>query len=84
MDGRQQVIWVESLSFHQNCNDWSNKDNHEGWKNLALEERDFIRLLSSLQRPKVLDLGCGIGRHAIVFALAHFSVTATDASATSI
>lgn len=63
---------------------WSNKDHHEWWKKPAPEVLDFIRSVSPLERPKVLDLGCGLGRHAIAFALAHFSVTAIDASATAI
>jgi len=39
---------------------------------------------SVAQRPKVLDLGCGLGRHAIAFALAGFQVTATDVASTAI
>jgi 2-polyprenyl-3-methyl-5-hydroxy-6-metoxy-1,4-benzoquinol methylase len=63
---------------------WSNQDNHEWWKKPAPEVLDFIRSISPIEKPKVLDLGCGLGRHAIAFALAQFSVTATDASATAI
>jgi tellurite methyltransferase len=63
---------------------WSNQDNHDWWKKPAPEVLDFIRSISPVERPKVLDLGCGLGRHAIAFALAKFSTTATDASATAI
>jgi 2-polyprenyl-3-methyl-5-hydroxy-6-metoxy-1,4-benzoquinol methylase len=63
---------------------WRNVDNHDWWKQPAPEVLDLIRSLSPLERPRVLDLGCGLGRHAIAFALAQFSVTATDASATAI
>jgi tellurite methyltransferase len=63
---------------------WSNQDNHDWWKKPAPEVLDFIRSISPIERPKVLDLGCGLGRHAIAFALAKFSTTATDASATAI
>jgi tellurite methyltransferase len=41
---------------------------------------EFIRSQSPSERPDVLDLGCGLGRHAIAFAQAGFSVTASDAS----
>jgi tellurite methyltransferase len=63
---------------------WSNQDNWDRWKKPAPEVLDFIRSLSPVGRPKVLDLGCGLGRHAIAFALAQFSVTATDSSSTAI
>ena len=59
---------------------WSDKDNWDWWKKPALEVLDFIRSLSPVDQPKMLDLGCGLGRHAIAFALAQFSVTATDTS----
>jgi tellurite methyltransferase len=63
---------------------WSNQDNHDWWKKPAPEVLDFIRSISPIEKAKVLDLGCGLGRHAIAFALAKFSTTATDASATAI
>ena len=63
---------------------WSNQDNHDWWKTPAPEVLDLIRSISPSERPRVLDLGCGLGRHAIAFALAKFSTTATDASASAI
>ncbi len=63
---------------------WRNQENLDWWKRPAPEVLDFIRALSPVERPRVLDLGCGLGRHAIAFALAQFSVTATDASATAV
>ncbi len=63
---------------------WSNPENHDWWKQPAPEVLDLIRSLSPAEKPKVLDLGCGLGRHAIAFALAQFSVTATDVSAAAI
>ena len=63
---------------------WNDQSNWDWWKRPAPEVLDFIRTLSPIERPKVLDLGCGLGRHAIAFALAQFSVTATDASSTAI
>lgn len=63
---------------------WSDQGNLDWWKKPAPEVLDFIRFLSPSEQPKVLDLGCGIGRHAIAFALAGFSITATDTSATAI
>jgi tellurite methyltransferase len=63
---------------------WSNQDTHDYWEKPAPEVLDFIRTLSPIEKPTVLDLGCGLGRHAIAFALARFSVTAMDTSPTAI
>lgn len=63
---------------------WNNQDNYDRWKKPASEVLDFIHSLSPIESPKVLDLGCGLGRHAIAFALARFSVTVTDTSTTAI
>ncbi|MCK4514435.1 MAG: class I SAM-dependent methyltransferase [Spirochaetaceae bacterium] len=63
---------------------WNKQDNHDWWKKPAPEVLELIRSLSPVERPRVLDLGCGLGRHAIAFALAQFSVTATDSSTTAI
>ena len=63
---------------------WNNQDNYERWKKPSPEVLDFIHSLSPIESPKVLDLGCGLGRHAIAFALARFSVIATDASTMAI
>lgn len=63
---------------------WINVNNHDWWKRPAPEVMDFIKSQSPTKRPKVLDLGCGLGRHAIAFAKEGFSVTATDASKTAI
>ena len=39
-----------------------------------------LKLQSPESHPAVLDLGCGLGRHAIAFAKKGFRVTATEAS----
>jgi tellurite methyltransferase len=65
-------------------NYWNDQGNLDWWKKPAPEVLDLIRSLSPSERPKMLDLGCGPGRHAIAFALAHFSVTAMDASPAAI
>jgi tellurite methyltransferase len=63
---------------------WNNLSTHDYWEKPAPEVLDFIRSLSALKSPAVLDLGCGLGRHAIAFALAGFTVTATDSSQTAV
>jgi tellurite methyltransferase len=63
---------------------WANEANHEWWERPQPEVIAFIESQLPAARPMVLDLGCGIGRHAIAFALAGFNVTATDASAEAV
>ncbi|MFZ1946997.1 MAG: class I SAM-dependent methyltransferase [bacterium] len=63
---------------------WQDRQKRDWWKQPAPEVVDLISSLSPLERPRVLDLGCGLGRHAVAFALARFSVTAVDASPTAI
>jgi SAM-dependent methyltransferase len=63
---------------------WDDRDNWGWWKEPAPEVLDLIRSLSPIEQPQVLDLGCGLGRHAIAFAHAQFSVSATDASSSAI
>jgi SAM-dependent methyltransferase len=63
---------------------WQGDDDHSWWKRPAEEVEEFIRSRSPARRPDVLDLGCGLGRHAIAFAQAGFSVTACDVSESAI
>jgi tellurite methyltransferase len=63
---------------------WQGDEDHSWWKRPAPEVEEFIRSQSPEERREVLDLGCGLGRHAIAFAQAGFSVTASDASGVAI
>ena len=59
---------------------WRGDDDHSWWKRPTPDVLEFIASQSPAERPDVLDLGCGLGRHAIAFAGAGFSVTANDVS----
>lgn len=63
---------------------WSVEDNHDYWQRPAQSVIDFTASLSPQTHPRVLDLGCGLGRHAVLFAAEGFQVTATDASSQAI
>ena len=63
---------------------WRGDEDHSWWKRPAPEVVQFIASQSPKELPEVLDLGCGLGRHAIAFAQAGFSVTATDASESAV
>jgi SAM-dependent methyltransferase len=47
---------------------------------VAREQVDQLLALTGLENGRVLDLGCGPGRHVIPLALKGFEVTAVDAS----
>jgi len=59
---------------------WEEKSNRSYW----LEpDRAVVELKNSLDKSgikDVLDLGCGIGRHTLLFAEAGFKITAVDSS----
>jgi tellurite methyltransferase len=63
---------------------WNESEEREWWQTPAPDVLELIRSHSAQQRPRVLDLGCGLGRPAIAFAQAGFSVTAIDSSVTAI
>jgi 2-polyprenyl-3-methyl-5-hydroxy-6-metoxy-1,4-benzoquinol methylase len=74
---RGEAPQVEAMSWDAY---WSEEDHHEWWERPAPAVLALIESLSPAERPEVLDLGCGLGRHAIAFAQAGFRVTATDAA----
>jgi tellurite methyltransferase len=59
---------------------WAEERNHAWWERPAPTVVELVESLSPRDSPRVLDLGCGLGRHAVAFAAAGFHVTATDAS----
>lgn len=59
---------------------WIDDADSSWWTRPDPKVMEFISTQCSIQRPSVLDLGCGRGRHAIAFAQAGFSVSATDIS----
>lgn len=63
---------------------WAADENHGFWEKVSPEVVELIRVESPEKRPDVLDLGCGLGRNAIVFAESGFHVTATDLSAAAV
>jgi tellurite methyltransferase len=61
-------------------NRWSTEQGRADW---ISPEKDVMDLCGELKRRKtvnVLDLGCGVGRHALFLASQGFKVFATDAS----
>lgn len=59
---------------------WEEESNRSYWRE---PDKAVIQLIETLDKSRikdVLDLGCGIGRHAIYFAEVGFNVTAVDSS----
>lgn len=63
---------------------WKGDEDHDYWKRPDPVVLELLETLSPEERPDVLDLGCGQGRHAIEFARAGFKVTATDISESAV
>jgi malonyl-CoA O-methyltransferase len=59
---------------------WAAVYDHDGNPLIALETPVVRRLVGSVTRRDVLDLGCGTGRHALWLAAAGAKVTAVDFS----
>ena len=76
---------ADITTAHQTWNErWATPEGRMGW----LEpEADVLAAIASLPdhaKPKVLDLGCGVGRHTLFLAAQGFEVSAMDASTNGI
>ena len=60
--------------------DWSVVENKDHWLEPCEESYYYAQKWKREGRKSVLDLGCGLGRHAVLFAKYGFKVTATDIS----
>lgn len=56
------------------------ENNEEYWKNPSIESFYLVNRWKSLDKKKFLDLGCGIGRHSILFGKNDFDVYCFDIS----
>lgn len=63
---------------------WSGDEGLEWWRKPAPEVLELVSSYTPETHPAVLDLGCGVGRHAIALAQAGFRVTATDSAPSAI
>lgn len=53
---------------------------HRDWENAAKEVLQMISLLQLSEEARVLDIGCGMGRHALALSSFGYSVTGIDLS----
>ncbi len=59
---------------------WQKERNRKYWTEPSEQVVNLVKTLDSIKAKNVLDLGCGIGRHALYLANAGFNVTALDSS----
>jgi SAM-dependent methyltransferase len=59
---------------------WTGGADRDFWTQADPEVARLVAMGSPRDRPEVLDLGCGLGRHAVAFARAGYQVTAVDVS----
>ena len=59
---------------------WTDPAARGDWLDAAAEVQDIVPLLEDKGVRRVLDLGCGVGRHSLFLAGKGFDVTALDAS----
>ena len=60
--------------------DWSKVSDTDYWMSPADESYFYAEKWSREGRHRILDLGCGLGRHAILFQRYGFDVSAIDSS----
>lgn len=60
--------------------DWSKVSEKDYWNQPSAESYYFAEKWKREGRKKLLDLGCGLGRHSLLFARYGFQVTAMDTS----
>lgn len=76
-----KVLLVGNVLKDSNWNSyWGNEKQLEHWQKPAESVLDLIKSVDPAENPKVLDIGCGIGRHSIAFATKDFKVFALDGS----
>jgi SAM-dependent methyltransferase len=68
-------------AFHAWNSKWMNEKDRADWTKPEQDVLGILPLLRSRGIRKVLDLGCGIGRHSLFFASQDFEVCSLDASA---
>lgn len=72
---------MDTATAYQDWNNrWQSEEGRADWREPDPDVRALIGELRSRNVRRVLDLGCGVGRHALYLAAEGFEVTAIDAS----
>jgi 2-polyprenyl-3-methyl-5-hydroxy-6-metoxy-1,4-benzoquinol methylase len=82
---KRSVEPVQTNTAHQDWDvRWQSEQGRSDWIEPEAFVTETIPLLKDRGVESVLDLGCGVGRHAILLAQAGFQVHAVDASLTAV
>jgi SAM-dependent methyltransferase len=71
-----------AVTYWNEC--WTHEKERKRWLMPAPEVQDIVSVLKERDVKHVLDLGCGVGRHALFLASQGFQVYALDGSANGI
>src|SRR4051812_43585466 len=71
---------IDRVSTQEGYDRWSACYDEEDNALIALEEPLVARLFGPVSGLRILDLGCGTGRHSVALATAGAKVTALDFS----
>jgi 2-polyprenyl-3-methyl-5-hydroxy-6-metoxy-1,4-benzoquinol methylase len=63
---------------------WGTEAGRKDWIAAERDVQDLEKKLASLKVSRVLDLGCGIGRHSLFFASKGYQVFSIDASSKAV
>lgn len=63
---------------------WGKSEQLDYWRIPAPEVIEFLSQVDKTKHKKVLDLGCGLGRHSLLFAENGFEVCALDYSSVAL
>jgi len=82
---RNKECTVGLDTAHQAWNSlWGTEEGRKDWVAVEPDVRDLEKELANLKVSRVLDLGCGIGRHSLFLASKGFHVFSIDASSNAV
>ena len=79
-DSGKAKEFTDRISRTSNSWDWDLAIHRQYWADPSVESYYYANKWKREGRTRLLDLGCGLGRHSILFAQYGFKVTALDSS----